>query len=258
MESWAEKHFQPILNSMGMIISRKISIPIICAIVSVALAGCPKPAPDTASATRYVLPDEHIDNQHQLKPDFFREPFVDMNGKEWTIADFRGTPLVIMMYPSFRTEKGRVGLLGLEMLVKERRGQFYAIVVPFESMETIRPAIKSEMEGLSFFFRANGKPNDTLIDRYSDFFWDERIISIDYPDNPASLHHSCPFYWIVDRSGRIREKLIDYSNRRGVRPVEVATVLDALLGVRIFEPEPPVSSVESDIETSPDSSESSD
>jgi hypothetical protein len=222
--------------------------------------GCGPARPGRTAADSYRLPSEHSDNANPLKIQFFREPFVDLNGKELTIEDFRGTPLVIMVYPFFRTDRGREGLMGLERLVRERQGQFQALVIPFEEKETIQPAIKSEMEGLSFVFRADGESNDTFIDKYSSLFWDENIISADFPLDPESIHQSCPFYWIVDRAGRIREKLIDYSGERGVRPVEVAMVLDALLGVQISEPESAFegSSVDEDIESSGDIAETSD
>jgi hypothetical protein len=68
------------------------------------------------------------------------------------------------------------------------------------------------------------------MDRYSEFFWDSQIISADFPLDPPSDHYTTPFYWIVDANGDIREKLIDYSDDRGVGLVEVEEVLSALLG----------------------------
>lgn len=206
---------------------------VITACVSACRPVVPVPDPEPP----YRLPNEHLDNSNPLKAGFFQERFVDLNGEPMCLDDLRGTPVIVMMFPVFRTEEGRSGLLGVEQLVRERGGQFQALVIPFDDPETVRSAITSEIEGLSFLFRADGSENHTLVKRYSDFFWDKDIIAVDFPLDPVTMHQAAPFYWVVDRSGRIREKLIVYSIDEGVRPVDLAQVMDALLGPVIVEPD---------------------
>ncbi len=205
-------------------------------VITASVSACNPAEPVPDPEPPYRLPNEHPDNSNPLKAEFFQERFVDLNGEPLCLDDLRGTPVVIMMFPVFRTEEGRTGLLGVEQLVRERGGQFQALVIPFDDPETVRSAITSEVEGLSFLFRADGSENHTLVKRYSDFFWDKDIIAVDFPLDPATMHQAAPFYWVVDRSGRIREKLIVYSIDEGVRPADLAQVMDALLGPVIVEP----------------------
>ncbi len=186
---------------------------------------------DPADAWKsYELPETHPDNVDLLKARFFQEPFRDLNGDMVQIDDLIGTPLVIVMFASFLTEDGKKSLLGLEAMQSDRYGQFRTIFIPFEGPELIRPSIIQAPEGMLFLFRADGSNNASLMDKYSDLFWDHEIISADFPIDPPELHHIMPFYWVVDGSGDIREKLIDYSNTRGIEITELAEVLNALIG----------------------------
>jgi len=178
----------------------------------------------------YRLPDAHPDNDAPLKQAFFQEPFQDLNGAEINLANFRGTPVVVLMFPSFRTEDGQESLLLLERLEKERTGQFQAVVVPIEGADIVRPAIIKDPQNMWFLFRKNGQPNWTLLDRYEGLFWDKDIISEDFPLDPAERHRANPFFLVIDREGTIREKLIDYSAGRPVSIADLEDVLNALLG----------------------------
>ncbi len=202
-----------------------------------AVWGCRQDTRANMPVSTYRLPDAHEDNDHPMKEEFFRESFTDLSGKTVRLVGYRGSPLVIMMFPMFRTDEGRASLIALEKLVQVRQGQFVAMVIPFEDADTIRPVIRSDPGGMSFLYLDGGSDNLQLMDRYSDLFWDETIIAADFPHDLPSRHRACPFYWIVDRSGTIREKLIDYSLETGVRPVDLALVLDALLGPWIEDPD---------------------
>jgi hypothetical protein len=170
----------------------------------------------------------HLDNRNPLKDAFFLEEFKDINGADINLENFRGTPIVILMFPSFRTQTGQDSLTLLEKLESERTGRFQAVVVPVEDADTIRPAIVSDPGSMWFLFRKNGKANWTLLDRYADLFWDKDIVSVDYPFDPIERHRASPFFWIVDKEGAIRAKLIDYSAIRSPSLEELEAVLDAL------------------------------
>jgi hypothetical protein len=192
-----------------------------------------KPGPDNAPdrVLWFFNPaQEHPDNLNPLKGDFFLEEFKDINGADINIENFRGTPLVILMFPSFRTQTGQASLTLLEKLEAERNGQFQAVVIPIEDAETIRPAIVSDPRNMWFLFRKNGKANWTLLDKYADLFWDRKIVTVDYPFDPIERHRASPFFWVVDSDGNIRTKLIDYSTVRSASLGELEAVLDALLG----------------------------
>ena len=178
----------------------------------------------------YVLPESHPDNSNPLKARFFQEPFRDLAGDMVQIENYVGVPLVIVIFPSFKTDDGRLSLVGMEALQRGRERQFFTIFIPVENADTIGPSIVRDPENMLFLFRANGMGNLSLADKYSSLFWNEELISADFPFDPASRHYVGPFYWIVDADGTIREKLIDYSNQRGVSVDEVGEVLDALLG----------------------------
>ena len=215
--------------------------------------GCEKnnvPEQPQDSSDLYVLPDAHSDNNHPLKNQFFQEPFIDLMGNELTLDSLRGIPLVIVMFPSFLTNDGKFSLMGMEALMKGRLGQFQAVFIPREDADTIRPTIMSEPKGMLFLFRQDGSDNYSLIDQYSGFFWNEGLISADFPLDSTERHLTSPFYWIVDSNGTIREKLIDYSDSTGVDILELETVLNALLGppevIETTEPESSVSVTEPD------------
>jgi len=203
---------------------------LLLAIVAVSIAGCRRHPKDTTDEQPYVLPESHMDSEHPLKARFFQEPFRNLAGDMMQLDQLKGTPIVIVMFPSFLTEDGRRSLLGLEALQKAHQGRFRTVFVPVEDADTIRPAIVMDKEGMIFLFRAGDDGNLSLIDKYCDLFWDADIIAADFPNDPPEKHRTSPFYWVVDGSGVIREKLIDYSDARGVKLAELAEVLDALLG----------------------------
>jgi len=178
----------------------------------------------------YILPDRHADDANPLKVRFFQEPFRDLSGRMVQLENYKGTPLVIVVFPSFKTDDGRRSLVGMENLQREKENRFMTIFIPVENAETIGPSIVRDPGNMQFLFRADGSDNLSLADKYSDLFWNEELISADYPMESPSRHFVGPFYWIVDEDGIIREKLIDYSNERGVGIDEVSEVLDALLG----------------------------
>jgi hypothetical protein len=194
------------------------------------LISCQGGTDATPEPEPYTLPDAHPDNANPLKVRFFQEPFRDLAGNMVQIENYVGVPMVIVVFPSFKTDDGRRSLIGMEALQRGRERQFFTIFIPVESAETISPSIVRDPENMLFLFRANGLGNLSLADKYSSLFWNEELISADYPLEPASRHYVGPFYWIVDADGTIREKLIDYSNQRGVTAEEVGEVLDALLG----------------------------
>ncbi len=211
--------------------SRTFLFAVFISLVSLAInAGCIPPAPDIPEEELYVLPESHPDNIDPLKLRFFQEPFRNMDGEMVQIERFVGTPIIILMFPNFLTDDGRRSLLGLEALHRSRPGQFISIIIPQEDRETIEPAVQQKPDNMTILFRPGDNDNFSLIDRYSDFFWDPELIAADFPLDPPSKHHTSPFYWIVDETGAIREKLIDYSDSRGVGVVEVEQVLNALLG----------------------------
>lgn len=201
-------------------------------ILLVALVGfagcCSKPPGKEGAAHVYSLPEAHADNLNPLKEDFFREPFRDLNDESVRVADLQGAPLIVVMFPSFRTEGGRRSLVELEAVLKRRGGSPKAVVVPVEEPEIVRPSIVSEPVDISFLFWEDGSSNLALLDKYTDLFWDRDIISADFPLDPPQKHHASPFYWIIDSAGTIREKLIDYSDKRGVKIDDIGVVLDAL------------------------------
>jgi hypothetical protein len=178
----------------------------------------------------YKLPAEHPDNTNPLKEKFFNEPLKDIKGADITLANFRGTSMVILMFPSFRTEDGQKGLVLLEKIQRERAGQFQGVVLPMEGSDVIKPEIVKDPASMWFLFRRDGKPNSTLLDRYSSLFWNEPVIRQDFPNEPPETHRASPFFWVVDRDGNIREKLVDYSAKTGVQEADLNMVLDALLG----------------------------
>ena len=178
----------------------------------------------------YKLSPAHPDNSNPLKEEFFHEPLKDIKGADITLANFRGTAIVILMFPIFRTGDGQRSLVMLEKLQKERGGQFQAVVLPKEDPDVIRPVIVKDPPSMWFLFRENGRPNWTLIDRYSSLFWDNGIVKQDFPFDPPENHRASPFFWVVDRDGNIREKLVDYSAKKGVEKAELDIVLNALLG----------------------------
>jgi len=179
---------------------------------------------------RYVLPTSHPDNDSDLKNIFFQEPFRNMNGDMVQLRDLAGTPFVIVVFPSFLTEDGRASLLGIEAIQRSYGDRLKAVFIPVEDKETVAPVMKQNPGGMIFLFRDMGKGNLSLIDKYSDLFWNPDIIAADFPGDEPAAHHTSPFYWVVDADGNIREKLIDYSDTRGVGLHELVEVLKAMLG----------------------------
>ncbi len=177
-----------------------------------------------------MLPESHPDDLNPLKRVFLQEPFRDLSGSMVQLRSLVGTPMVIVMFPSFKTEDGRRSLLGIERMLSMWPERFIAIFVPYEDVETVRTAIVAEPGDMMFLFRADETGNPALVDKYADLFWDAELVAADFPLDPPQWHNVTPFYWIVDSSGTIREKLIDYSNERGVRMSELEEVLEALLG----------------------------
>ncbi len=214
---------------MRKILTKGVAV-LLFAIAAVSIAGCERHPKVDADEQPYVLPESHMDSGHPLKAKFFQEPFRNLAGDMMQLEQLKGTPIVIVMFPSFLTEDGRRSLLGLEALQKAHQGRFRTVFVPVEDADTIRPAIVMDKEGMIFLFRAGDDDNLSLIDKYCDLFWDADIIAADFPNDPPEKHRTSPFYWVVDASGVIREKLIDYSDARGVKLAELAEVLDALLG----------------------------
>ncbi|MCX6646754.1 MAG: hypothetical protein NTY09_10410 [bacterium] len=190
---------------------------------------------DVENPVPYVLPDRHIDNDNPLKLRFFQEAFRDLDGNLVQMNNLRGQTLVICVYSSFMTNDGRKSLLGLESLLALFKDRFLPVFIPLEDKETIQPSIVNAPDNMIFLFRAGSEESNlSLIDRYSSLFWNRDIIAADFPMDKPESHFTSPFYWIVDENGIIREKLIDYSDSRGVEIGEVREVLDALLG-----PNPP-------------------
>jgi hypothetical protein len=193
------------------------------------------PGPGTQNPVPYVLPDKHVDNDNPLKLRFFQEAFRDLNGNLIQLDRLLGQPLVICVYPSFMTNDGKKGLLGLESLLAQFKDRFLCVFIPMEDKETIQPSIVNASDKTLFLFRAGSEESNlSLIDRYAGLFWNRDIIAADFPNDRPEAHFTSPFYWIVDENGVIREKLIDYSDSKGVEIGEVKEVLDALLG-----PNPP-------------------
>ena len=214
---------------------RPIYIAINTLLVIFLISGC-NPVSDSrdeenGTGSLYQLPVRHINNDHPLKNRFFQEAFRDLDGNLIQLNDFAGTPMVICVYSSFKTRDGQKSLLGLESLLAIFKDRFLTIVIPVESIETIEPSIVNASENMLFLFRAGGDgTNLSLVDKYAEFFWNHDIISADFPQDNPQNHYTSPFYWIVDENGVIREKLIDYSDTRGVVIGEVREVLEALLG----------------------------
>jgi len=234
---------------------RKIGSPFILRIgilaivlMSFAILECAKKEKEGVVPVQYpyVLPASHLDNSHPMKQAFFMEAFRDLDGKLVHLGDFRGTPMVILMFPSFRTSSGQESLLTLERVIKERKGTLIGVVIPVEKADDIKPAIVGNPEDIEFLFR-EGKSNQSLLDKYSELFWDKGLIAVDYPWDRVEQHLSCPFFWVVDRSGTIREKLIDYSARRGITFADLVIVLDALLGPVVREQTEEEESVQSSV-----------
>lgn len=178
----------------------------------------------------FKLSDDDLVHSQSLKQQFFRERFKDLQGAEITIGGFIGTPVVLLMLPSFRTRSGHESLLALEKVRRNRQGQFQAVVIPIEGAETIKPAIKKDPKDMWFLFRANGKANSTLIDSYADLFWDEEIMKVDYPSDRPEKHRTSPFFWIIDENSVVRAKLIDYSGKANIKAEDIEIVLESLLG----------------------------
>ena len=220
---------------LGSLLILRISILAIL-LMSFAILQCAKKEKEGVVPVQYpyVLPAAHLDNSHPMKQAFFMEAFRDLDGKLVHLGDFRGMPMVILMFPSFRTSSGQESLLTLERVIKERQGSLIGVVIPVEKAEDIKPAIVGNPEDIKFLFR-EGKSNQSLLDKYSELFWDKGLIAVDYPWDRVEQHLSCPFFWVVDRSGTIREKLIDYSARRGITLADLASVLDAFLGPVVSE-----------------------
>jgi len=219
------------LEHVGMVTGTNKSWIFLIILISLCFVpACIRPAEEPAPDVPYTLPDSHTDNQNPLKSRFFQEAFRDLTGSMVQLNQMTGTPLVIAVFPSFLTDDGRRSLVGLETLQKNRTGQFKAVIIPVEGADTIRPVIMHDSEGMLFLFRAGDLDNPSLIDTYSGFFWNAELIAADFPGDPPAMHYTSPFYWIVDASGTIREKLIDYSDARGVEISELDEVLTALLG----------------------------
>ncbi len=179
----------------------------------------------------YILPDAHSDDSNELKKHFFEEPFRDIGGGSRQLGSMEGTPMLIVMFPSFLTEDGRRSLLGLESLQAEFGTSLVTVIIPVEDADTIEPALKDVPEGMMFLFRVAGEGNLSLSDKYAEFFWDTDLIAADFPHDPEGRHRTGPFYWVVDSGMTIREKLIDYSDTSGVGTDEVREVLEALMNI---------------------------
>lgn len=208
-------------------------VPVLCLLVI--LGACGPGHGDTGTnepaGIGYVLPEMHSDNTHPLKDRFFQEAFRDLDGRIVQLSELHGKPLVICVYSSFLTDDGRRSLLGLEALLEDFHGRFITAFIPVEDRDIIQPSIKQISENMLFLFRAGGDgTNLSLVGRYGKLFWNHDIIAADFPLDKPETHYTSPFYWIIDENGVIREKLIDYSDSRGVGIGEVREVLNALLG----------------------------
>ena len=227
--------------------SRFVRLILISILVLLFYSGC-RPAqdnrvPDGEVPTVYVLPDRHLDNDNPLKQRFFQEAFRDLDGNLVQLNNLKGQTLVISVFPSFMTNDGRKSLYGLESLLAQLKNRFLTVFIPLEDKNTILPSIVTPTDNMIFLFRAGSEEtNLSLINRYRDFFWNPDIIAADFPLDKPQTHYTSPFYWIVDENGTIREKLVDYSDSRGVEIGEVREVLDALLG-----PNPPDEAVQESI-----------
>ena len=178
----------------------------------------------------YVLPRSHPDNESQLKDMFFQEPFRNLDNEMTQLHEHVGIPMVLIMFPSFLTDDGRTSLLGIESIQRSYPDTLRAVFIPMEDRDTIEPVLMQDPSGMMFLFRAAEGGNLSLIDKYENLFWDPDIIAADFPLDPAAAHHTSPFYWVIDADGNIREKLIDYSDARGVGLDELKEVLEALIG----------------------------
>jgi len=197
------------------------------------LCGCSKPAEPESEVSpeeSYDLPDRHANDLSPLKEEFFAEEFVDLNGEHITINDLVGNNIVVGMFTSFLTDDGQRSLVNLTNIQAGRSAQIISVFIPVESADIIRDAVVQESDGVLFLFRADGSQNYSLLDKYAGLFWDHDLIATDFPDDPPEHHYICPFYWVIDENGTIREKLIDYTNERSVFREEIEMVLNAMLG----------------------------
>jgi len=204
---------------------------LIAALVLLCATSCAEEEVDVPDEVKpYLLPESHPDNESAMKNLFFQEPFRNLNGEMVQLRDIAGTPMVLIMFPSFLTDDGRSSMLGIEAMQRSYGERMQAVFIPVEDKATVEPVLMQDPGGMLFLFRASDEGNLSLIDKYEEFFWDPDIIAADFPFDAPAAHHTSPFYWVVDAEGNIREKLIDYSDARGVGLEELAEVLDALIG----------------------------
>ena len=210
---------------------------IVVAVIVVAVArhrGRNNGLSEPAVARFYKLPDAHQDNANPLKAELFQEPFKDIKGGDMKLDDLRGKPLVVLMFPSFRTMEGQESLYLLEQLHRKWPDQFQSAVIPYESADTVKPAIVKDPSNMWFLFR-KGHTNPSLLDHYSPLFWDTDIIMSDFPQDPPERHRTSPFFWIVDGTGTIREKLVCYSPEKKITIGDLSAVMTALIGPPVVQ-----------------------